>query len=65
MAKRSRRKILPSVETLQVHDDDLRARYEEILRLREELNELLDGSKPSPAQKKEVERRKLKGWRFN
>ena len=55
-----RRRDLPTLEDLRAEDDDLRAQYEEILRLQAELDRLLTRSKPSPARKKQVARRKSK-----
>ena len=49
MPKRDRRNILPTLDDLRVLGDDLRAQYEEILRLRAELDRL-----QSPPRKKQV-----------
>ena len=49
MPKRDRRNILPTMDDLRVLGDDLRAQYEEILRLRAELDRL-----QSPPRKKQV-----------
>ena len=59
MAK-GNRKLLPFFNDLKARDEDLRARYEEILVLRAELDKLLARAKLSPKSKKRSERKK--GW---
>ena len=45
---------MPTLDDLRIQSDDLRVKYEEVLRLRAELDRLQDRSKLSPPRKKPV-----------